>query len=216
MSEAGATLLGRFDPMAFRRAAGCFATGVSIVAAEDESGRKVGVTVNSFVSVSLDPPLISVALARSLSSMPVFERASHFAVSVLGEEHAHVATRFASRGADKWAGTPSAAGVCGAPLIEDAIATFECARYAMHDGGDHHILIGRVLELTWAPARRPLLFHGGGFATLGAPSAAPPRSSAPSARAGAAESGDEGLATLRAAKEILGKPTRIRLGTPLA
>ncbi|GBD47108.1 flavin reductase family protein [Methylopila sp. Yamaguchi] len=170
MSEAGEDPI---DPRAFRRAAGCFATGVSIVAAKDELGRRVGVTANSFVSVSLDPPLISVALARSLSSMPAFERASHFGISVLGEEQADCAMRFASRGADKWAGTPSAAGVCGAPLIRDAIATFECARYAMHDGGDHHILIGRVLKLTSAPSRRPLLFHAGAFATLSAPSQAP-------------------------------------------
>jgi flavin reductase (DIM6/NTAB) family NADH-FMN oxidoreductase RutF len=174
LTRDGDALFGRIDPAAFRRAAGCFATGVSIVAAEDELGRRVGVTANSFVSVSLDPPLISVALARSLSSMPVFERASHFAISVLGEEHADCAMRFASRGADKWTGTPSAAGVCGAPLIEGAIATFECARYAVHDGGDHRILIGRVMGLTAAPSRRPLLFHGGAFATLGAPSSAPP------------------------------------------
>lgn len=173
MTRSGDALFGRIDPMAFRRAAGCFATGVSIVAAEDELGRRVGVTANSFVSVSLDPPLISVTLARSLSSMPVFERASHFAISVLGEEHEAFAMRFASRGGDKWTGTPCSAGVCGAPLIEGAIATFECARYAMHDGGDHHILIGRVVGLTSAPARRPLLFHGGAFATLGALSSAP-------------------------------------------
>lgn len=173
MRRDGEALFGRIDPMAFRRAAGCFATGVSIVAAEDGLGRRVGVTANSFVSVSLDPPLISVALARSLTSMPVFERASHFAISVLGEEHEAFAKRFAARGADKWADTPCADGVCGAPLIEGAIATFECARYAMHDGGDHHILIGRVVGLTSAPSRRPLIFHSGAFATLGAVAPAP-------------------------------------------
>ncbi len=159
---------GGIDPAAFRRAAGCFATGVSIVAAEDEHGRRAGVTANSFVSVSLEPPLVSVALARSLVSMPVFERASHFAISVLAEGDETLAARFASRGADKWSETACERGLGGAPLIGGAVATFECERYAMHDGGDHHILLGRVIGLSCASARRPLIFHGGAFARLAA------------------------------------------------
>lgn len=127
MSRIREALFDEIDPTAFRRAASCFAAGVSIVTAEDHHGQWVGITANSFLSVSLEPPLVSVSLARSLSSLPVFERASHFAISVLGEEHEAFAARFAARGADKWSGTPCATGACGAPLIEDAIATFECA-----------------------------------------------------------------------------------------
>ncbi|MFC7052035.1 flavin reductase family protein [Hansschlegelia quercus] len=157
------------EPSAFRLAAGCFPTGVSIVTAEDEQGERVGVTANSFVSVSLQPPLVSVALARSLASIPVFERASHFAISVLGEGDETLAARFASRGANKWSDTLWEPGLRGAPLIEGAVATFECERYALHDGGDHRILLGRVISLASAPTLRPLIFHRGAFARLAAP-----------------------------------------------
>lgn len=148
-----------------RSALGCFATGVTIVTTR-EGDRPVGVTANSFTSVSLDPPLVLVSLARTASSLPTFERAQTFAVNVLNVDQQASAAQFASRVEDRFAGVEWEASESGSPILTGSLASFECEKYAMHDGGDHRILIGRVLRARFAPPRDPLVFYRGKFRQL--------------------------------------------------
>ena len=135
------------DSRAFRAALSSFATGVTVVTARGPDGAPVGVTVNSFSSVSLDPPLVLWSLDRRALSLPVFEAAGHFAVHVLSAEQAHLSDRFATRGAsDKFEGVDWSEGIGGVPLLPGIAARFECRRHAAHDGGDHRIYLGRVLR----------------------------------------------------------------------
>jgi flavin reductase (DIM6/NTAB) family NADH-FMN oxidoreductase RutF len=156
-----------FTSRQFRDALGLFPTGIAIVTAALEDGSVGGLTVNSFTSLSLDPPLILVALARSISSLPIFERAAHFAVSLLREDQRHVSAAFAKSDVAKWHGGHHRNGVL-APFIHPNLAAFECAVHARHDGGDHVILIGRVLTIEASPgdASRPLLYYRGQYREL--------------------------------------------------
>jgi flavin reductase (DIM6/NTAB) family NADH-FMN oxidoreductase RutF len=147
------------DVRAFRRALGHFATGVTVVAAQS-SGRPFGMTANSFASVSLDPPLISVCIARTAGSLVRFLEASHFAVNVLTCEQLDIATRFVQSGVDRFSQLTWRAGSGGAPVLADVSASFECTREVAHDAGDHVILIGRVQRFARFN-RAPLVFaHG--------------------------------------------------------
>src|SRR4029077_15621646 len=133
----------RDDQRAFRRALGQFATGVAIITAR-VGDQTVGVTANSFTSVSLDPPLVLWSLESKAQSLPVFRGASHFAVNVLSADQVALSTRFARSTSDKFQAVEWRPRASGAPLIKDVAAQFECRREAEHDGGDHVILIGRV------------------------------------------------------------------------
>jgi flavin reductase (DIM6/NTAB) family NADH-FMN oxidoreductase RutF len=156
----------RVDSQAFRRALGSFATGVTIVTACGRDGRPVGVTANSFSSVSLDPPLVLWSLSKRAYSLPVFEGADHFAVHVLGADQMDLANRFATRGAtDKFADLLWHPGAGGAPVLPRSVAHFQCARHATYDGGDHRIFVGRVLRYHSTPSPEALAFHAGRFAT---------------------------------------------------
>lgn len=149
---------------ALRQSLGQFATGVAIVTAQGES-QSVGVTVNSFSSVSLDPPLVQWSIAKSSQSNPVFMVASHFAVHVMTADQIDLASRFARSGPDKFAGLHSSVGLGGAPLLHDCAAVFECSAHARHDAGDHTILIGRVER--YQHQDRPLLLFAKGRYGLG-------------------------------------------------
>ncbi len=151
------------DPREFRNALGQFATGVTIVTACDSSGERVGATVSSFNSVSLDPPLVLWSLDKRAHSRAVFESTSHFAVHVLKLEQQELARRFATRGANKFAGLSCDAGLGAVPLLSDCAASFECETRNRYDGGDHLIFVGEVKRFTHA-ACAPLVFHGGAFA----------------------------------------------------
>ena len=133
----------RDDQRAFRRALGQFATGVAIITAR-LGEQTVGVTANSFTSVSLDPPLVLWSLESKAQSLPVFREARHFAVNVLSADQVALSTRFARSTSDKFQAVEWQPGASGAPLIKGVAAQFECRREAEHDGGDHVILIGRV------------------------------------------------------------------------
>lgn len=133
------------DPRALRRAFGTFATGVTITTTIDAAGVPVGFTANSFTSVSLDPPLLLVCLAESAASFEAFRDAGHFAVNVLSEAQREASTTFATRGADKFAGVPWQARRTGAPVIDGAVAWFDCVTDRIVPAGDHAILIGRVV-----------------------------------------------------------------------
>lgn len=148
------------DPKEFRRALGQFATGVTIVTAIAEDGARVGITANSFASVSLDPPLVLWSIARQALTFPHFQRAGWYAINVLGAQQHALSRRFATAGIDKFDGIPWDSGLHGLPLLPGALARFECRAEARHDGGDHLILVGRV-ERFEQFGGEPLVFHSG-------------------------------------------------------
>lgn len=151
------------DPKQFRQALGRFATGITIVTTRDAQGVDVGVTANSFNSVSLDPPMILWSLAKSSYSLPAFEAAEHFAVHVLAAEQENLSNRFASRGIDKFADINLNRGRDGIPLLQDYAARFECRTAFRYEGGDHLIIVGEVLDYDHSQ-RAPLLYHDGRYA----------------------------------------------------
>jgi flavin reductase (DIM6/NTAB) family NADH-FMN oxidoreductase RutF len=154
-----------FSPEDFRAALGQFTTGVTIVTARDADGRLIGLTANSFNSVSLSPPLVLWSLARQSSSMPGFLAASHYAINVLAADQRLLAERFARKGIDRFDGTPWRPGLTGAPVIEGAVAVFECSHRSQHDEGDHLIFVGQVEHCRRRLGAAPLVFHGGRFFT---------------------------------------------------
>jgi 3-hydroxy-9,10-secoandrosta-1,3,5(10)-triene-9,17-dione monooxygenase reductase component len=151
------------DGRAFRNALGAFTTGVTIVTTRDAEGRDVGLTVNSFNSVSLEPPLVLWSLARSSASLPAFVDAEYFAVHILGARQEALSNLFAKRGVDKFAGLGLARGHGGIPLLDGCAARFECRTAFRHEGGDHEIFVGEVLTFEHFDAA-PLVFQQGGYA----------------------------------------------------
>ncbi|OYQ32707.1 flavin reductase [Niveispirillum lacus] len=155
-----------FDQRAFRDTLGCFATGVCIASTSDKDGRPVGLTVNSFTSVSLDPPLVLFCLDNRSESLSAFLEAPGFALSILSAEQQSLSNRFARDPAGtRWDGLAAVTGKGGAPLIEGALAMLDCAHHATHPGGDHTILVGRVLGYANRTGA-PLLYYRGGYAAL--------------------------------------------------
>jgi len=153
------------DARQFRNALGQFATGVTIVTTRSAEGVPVGLTVSSFNSVSLAPPLVLWSLAHTAASLPVFACGTHFAVHVLAGDQQALAERFAARGIDRWADLPVTAGLGGVPLLAGAAATFECVCHSQHQAGDHTIFVGEVQRAQQRPGVAPLLYHGGRFYT---------------------------------------------------
>ncbi|SFX18986.1 p-hydroxyphenylacetate 3-hydroxylase reductase component [Marinospirillum alkaliphilum] len=154
-----------FDSRAFRRALGNFATGVTVVTAATPDGQKTGVTANSFNSVSLEPPLILWSIDKRSGSCAVFEQASHFAVNILAADQMDTSNHFARPGEDKFAGVHATTGLGGAPLLPDTAACFQCESYQTVDGGDHWILIGKVVAFEDS-GRAPLVYHQGSYAVV--------------------------------------------------
>ena len=154
-------------PDALRSAMGHFATGVTVVTALDEGGAPLGSTANAVTSVSLRPPLILVSLRHESETLAALVRSCRFAVNVLHEGQEWLAARFARRGAGPWREVRWSAGAGGAPLIEDALATLECDVHDLADGGDHRIVVGRVVAVDHPDDHvPPLLFYRGGYAAL--------------------------------------------------
>lgn len=152
-----------FDTKAFRNALGTFTTGVTIITTKAADGTEVGLTANSFNSVSLDPPLVLWSLAKSAMSVPVFNAAEHWNVHVLSSSQQELSGRFASRGEDKFSGLLQDKGVSSAPLLQGCAARFQCRNAFIHDGGDHIIFIGEVLDFD-RNDQAPLAFHSGQYA----------------------------------------------------
>jgi len=152
-----------FSPQAFRTSLGMFATGVTIVTARTDTGELVGLTANSFNSVSLDPPLVLWSLSRKAGSMGAFANGQHYAINVLAADQQPLAERFAARGVDRWAGVAFSDGVNGAPLLAGAAASFECFNRSQYAEGDHVIFVGEVERCGHRADASPLLFHGGRF-----------------------------------------------------
>lgn len=161
MSQAAMSIDGKH----FRNALGSFATGVTIVTTSDAEGRDVGLTANSFNSVSLDPPMVLWSLARSSASLPAFMENDHFAVHVLAADQQPLSDLFARRGAEKFGGAPVHRGAGGVPLLDGCSARFQCKTAFRHEGGDHVILVGEVLAFDHFE-KAPLVFHGGKYAKM--------------------------------------------------
>jgi len=142
-----------------------FATGVTIVTARDATGAPVGLTANSFNSVSLSPPLVLWSLSRTAGSMPAFERGSHYAINILAAEQHALAERFASKSADRFADLAFHEGAGGAPILDGAAAVFECFNRSRYEEGDHVIFVGEVERCSWRAGVPPLIFHGGRYFT---------------------------------------------------
>ncbi|HEY4547838.1 MAG TPA: flavin reductase family protein [Pedomonas sp.] len=156
------------DPRAFRSALGQYATGVAIVTALEDTGRPVGMTINSFASVSLDPPLVLWSVQLNTTSSQAFRTCGRFSVNVLAADQQDTAMRFARTDEHKFLDFPVDTGLGGVPLIPGALATFECSTWAVYPGGDHEIIVGKVENLITRPG--PALgFHQGKFLTLEQP-----------------------------------------------
>lgn len=154
------------DPRAFRNALGWFTTGVAVVTTQLEGEAPIGITVNSFSSVSLDPALVLWCLDKGSDTLPVFEKCNCFTVNVLGEDQKDVSNTLARAGHHQLDGMNVAKGVNGCAKLEDALAVFECEVHARHDAGDHIILVGAVKAFSSAEEGRPLLYHRGGYQAL--------------------------------------------------
>jgi flavin reductase (DIM6/NTAB) family NADH-FMN oxidoreductase RutF len=154
-----------FSQPEFRTALAMFATGVTIVTARTAKGRLIGLTANSFNSVSLSPPLVLWSLSRAAASMPAFSTGSHYAINILGADQIDLAKRFAAKGVDRFADVAFEQGVGGAPLLAGAAASFECFNRSRYEEGDHVIFVGEVERCSHRTGASPLLFHGGKFYT---------------------------------------------------
>jgi flavin reductase (DIM6/NTAB) family NADH-FMN oxidoreductase RutF len=156
----------RPTPRALRDALGRFATGVTIITCLDHDGQRVGLTANSFSSLSLEPPLVLWSLRRASPNFEAFEGATHFAINVLAESQVELSRRFAAAVDDRFAEGSWSAGLGEVPVLAGCSAAFECRVQARLDGGDHRLYVGEVLREA-EQALAPLLFHSGHYRMLG-------------------------------------------------
>ena len=152
-----------FDAAEFRKALGSFATGVTIITTRAADGTPVGLTANSFNSVSLNPPLVLWSLANPSLSLPAFRAASHWTVHILSSDQEALSARFAKRSDTKFEGLETESGLGGVPMLEGCSARFQCRTAFQYEGGDHVIFLGEVLSFDRCDAA-PLVFHGGRYA----------------------------------------------------
>ena len=151
---------------AFRDALGQFATGVTILTTRTTDGMPIGVTINSFNAVSLDPPLILWSLSLATAKLAHFRRASHYAVNILSANQAPISECFAAADENPFAGLQIRDGLGGIPLLENCVASFECTPEAEYPGGDHVIFVGRVARFSSTKSQEPLIFHAGRYRSL--------------------------------------------------
>ncbi|WP_327299707.1 flavin reductase family protein [Streptomyces sp. NBC_01197] len=151
------------DPGEFRRVLGHFASGVTVITAHDDEG-PAGFACQSFASLSLDPPLVAFMVARTSTTWPRIAQAGSFCVNILGADQGGLCRAFAVSGADKFSGVAhEPAPATGSPLLTGVPAWIDCRIHAVHTGGDHLIVVGRVETLGGATEGEPLLFHRGAF-----------------------------------------------------
>lgn len=154
------------DIRTLRDSMGCFATGVTVVTCKDSSGNPVGLTANSFTSVSLEPPLVLVCLAKNAGSLQAFSDADSFAINVLHIGQQPTSNLFASKGQDRFAVTDWEVWDQDSPIIQNSLANFECIKTSEIEQGDHIILIGEVQRAKFEPRKDPLLYFGGKYRRL--------------------------------------------------
>jgi flavin reductase (DIM6/NTAB) family NADH-FMN oxidoreductase RutF len=158
--------LTHLDGDEFRRACARFATGVCVLTTRTQDGRPHGLTVNSFASLSLDPPLVMAAIARASAYLAAFESSEFFAVNILTEEQRHLSIRFARREEGRFNGAPWSPGTTGSPVFEETLGVIECRTMQWLDAGDHRVLVGQAVAAVVRQGR-PLLFFESGYASLG-------------------------------------------------
>lgn len=159
---AGAAATAAFDKKQFREVLGTFVTGVTVVTTTDATGKRYGVTANSFNSVSLDPPLVLWSQSVTTSSYPGFRDSDAFAVNILAADQVHISNHFAKSADEKFADIQHTLGIGNVPLLDGAAATLECTKVATYPGGDHVVYLGRVERIA-RHDRRPLAFGGGKY-----------------------------------------------------
>jgi len=150
------------DAATFRTVLGHFATGVTLITAVDGE-EPIGMAANSFTSVSLEPALVLFCASKTSTTWPRIQSAGRWAVNILDEEGEELTRLFAQRGADRFAHVSFTVGRSGSPILDEALAFVDCETVAEHDAGDHLIVVGKVLELGYAPEGKPLLFYRGGY-----------------------------------------------------
>src|SRR5476649_2072654 len=156
-----------FDTKGFRDALGFFPTGIAVMTAVSDEASHIGITVNSFTSVSLDPPLVLWCIDRRSRRYPAFSQANGFTVSILASGHKAVSSKLASAGEHTLDGIDLVPTELGPPALKDALAVFECARESVQDAGDHAILIGRVLRFARNDGvGAPLVYFRGRYGAL--------------------------------------------------
>lgn len=160
-----------FDSADYRRALSRFATGIVVVTSELDDGSRAGVTVNSFTSVSLEPPLVLWCLARTSAVFERFQACTHFAANVLGQHQADLSRQFSAKHCDRFAGVAWFRGQGGSPLLTAALASFECTVEDRLTVGDHVVFVGRVRHYSRGEGE-PLVFHSGGYWQTSAAAAA--------------------------------------------
>jgi 3-hydroxy-9,10-secoandrosta-1,3,5(10)-triene-9,17-dione monooxygenase reductase component len=163
--DLGASAAADLDQARFREVLGHFATGVTVVTATEE-GSPVGFTCQAFTSLSLEPPLVALAPAKSSTSWPRISAAGAFCVNILSDHQEALARTFAVSGADKFSGVPWHLGSAGTPVLEGTLAWVECRLEAIYEAGDHELVVGRVLDLGVGEGA-PLVFYRGGFGGFG-------------------------------------------------
>ena len=154
------------SPDHLRDVLGIFPTGVAVVTTASNGGQMFGVTVNSFNSVSLDPPLVLFSLSRYLRSLESILQADAFAINFLRDDQREISMRFATPHCDKWRGIDFRRGSTGSPILVPALAVLECRPYAQYHGGDHVIVVGEVTHMELDSERRPLVFFRGQYRQL--------------------------------------------------
>jgi flavin reductase (DIM6/NTAB) family NADH-FMN oxidoreductase RutF len=154
------------DSRELRNALGRFATGVCIISTMTEKGEPLGMTANSFSSVSLDPPLVLWSLQNNSEVFDVFSRPQYFAINVLAREHHEHSARYARKGDHVLHPDHFIPGECGVPIVPEALVSFECELYATYEGGDHLIIVGRVISVHTRDDGEPLLFYSGNYRSL--------------------------------------------------
>ncbi len=156
------------DSRDLRNALGRYATGVCIISTVTDKGEALGMTANSFASVSLDPPLVLWSLQNNSDVYDVFSRPRYFAINVLAAEHHEHSGRYAKKGDHLLDPDHFTPGKFGAPLVREALVSFECELHATHEGGDHLIILGRVRDMKAREEGDPLLFYSGNYHGLAA------------------------------------------------
>lgn len=152
------------DSRSFRKALGCFATGVTVVTTVNpDDNSPVGVTVSAFSSLSLEPPLVLFCLGNQTSSLAAYKNSGRFVINMLAENQRDLSIRFAGRSEDKWAGVVSEAGAGGVPVLSGCIANLECKLVNTVDGGDHVIFIGEVETIHYQEGGAPLIYFRGAY-----------------------------------------------------
>ncbi len=155
-----------FDTREFRNALGQFATGVCVITAQPEGAEPFGMTVNSFASVSLDPPLVLWSLQNDSEMFAAWEGCTRYAINILRADQQDLSNQYARKGDHTLHPSHFIDGEHGAPVMPDTLASFECEDHARHPGGDHVILLGRVLNFEQRDNGQPLLFHAGAYREL--------------------------------------------------